>query len=98
MPVNGAHEGHPEEQLESFSGSTTLPVGKFLPGVNLTRTPKNTICSPPANSHLSQDFRLPLRNAITEPGAVTDMRCYVAAGQTRIRQNYQQVALYLRLH
>lgn len=70
-PVSGTHvncgnEGHPEEQLESFSVSTTLPVGKIVPGVFLTRTPKTPYASlPPPHTSL----RLPLRKIITEPRA-----------------------------
>lgn len=69
MHVNCGNEGHPEEQLESFSVSTTLPIGKLLPGMNLTRTPKNTICSPPTTSHLSQGCHW----EITEPVAMQNM-------------------------
>lgn len=54
MHVNCDNEGHLEEQLESLSEFTVLPVGKSLPGVNLTRISKNTICSPPTTSHLFQ--------------------------------------------
>lgn len=51
--VNCGNEGHPEEQLESFSVSTTLPVGEFVPGVFLTRTPKTPYASLPP-PHTSQ--------------------------------------------
>lgn len=69
MHVNCGNEGHLEEQLESSSASTTLPVGKFLPGVNLTRTPQNTIWSPPTTLHLMQgccwDIQIHIHRALS---------------------------------
>lgn len=75
MHVNFSNEGHPAELLESFSVSTTLPVGKLLPGVNLTRTPKNTICSPPTTSHLSQGCHWEIQSQSQEPCKICEILC-----------------------
>lgn len=58
MRINCGNEGHPEELLESSSVSTTDLVGKLLPVGNLTRPQKNTICSSPTSSPLSQQASL----------------------------------------
>lgn len=72
MPVSGMHincgnEGHPEEQLESSSVSTTYLVGKLLPGGNLTKPQKNTICSSPTVADLSQRATLRSQSQTTDP-------------------------------
>lgn len=71
VPVSGMHincgnEGHSEEQLESFSVSTTLLVGKLLPGVNLTKTRK-TPYVPSTTSHFSQRCCWEIRSQGPEP-------------------------------
>ena len=38
MHINCGNEGHQEEQLESFSVSTKVLIGRLMPGVGLTRT------------------------------------------------------------
>lgn len=67
MHINCGNEGHPEEQLESSSVSTTYLVGKLLPGGNLTKSQKNTICSSPTVAHLSQRATLRSQSQTTDP-------------------------------
>lgn len=73
--INCGNESHPEEQLESSSVSTTDFVGKLQPGGNLTEPQKNTICSSPTSSHLSQ--RATLTKSITDH---TSMELYMRFG------------------
>lgn len=75
MHVNCGNKGHPEEQLEYFSVSITLPVGKLLPGINITRTPKNTICSLPTSSHLSRGCHWVIQSQIPQPCKTNDIIC-----------------------
>lgn len=101
MHVNCGNEGHPKEQLESFSVSKTLPVGKLLPGVNLTRTQKNTICSPTATSHLSQDRHWEIQSQSPEPCKICEI-LWGPLSKLRSSETEQKWtlkdALYLKLH